>query len=113
MPSQIELYEEICALSQRMVSAAQANDWTALVELEQRVASLRDELTAGGEKFSLSTPELLHKHGLIQQILKDDAEIRRHTEPWMERIRYLLGAQNQPKARRGRTTGGGRSSARR
>ena len=113
MPSQIELYEEICALSQRMVSAAQANDWTALVELEQRVASLRDELTVGGEKFSLSTAELLHKHGLIQQILKDDAEIRRHTEPWMERIRYLLGAQNKAKARRGRTAGSGGSSARR
>jgi flagellar protein FliT len=89
----IELYEEIRALSQRMVSAAQANDWTALVELEQTVAMLRDELADSGEKFSLSTPEMLRKHGLIQQILRDDAEIRRHTEPWMERLRHLLDAR--------------------
>lgn len=89
----IELYEEIRALSQRMVSAAQANDWASLIELEQLVATLRDELTDSGEKFSLSTPEMLRKHGLIQQILRDDAEIRRHTEPWMERLRHLLDAR--------------------
>jgi flagellar protein FliT len=89
----IALYEEIRALSQRMVSAAQANDWAALIELEQLVATLRDELTDSGEKFSLSTPEMLRKHGLIQQILRDDAEIRRHTEPWMERLRHLLDAR--------------------
>jgi len=99
MPTQIDLYEEICALSQRMVEAAQTNDWEGLVELEHRVAALRDELIASGETFSLSTPELLHKHGLIQQILKDDAEIRRHTEPWMERIRQYLGAPNRSQAR--------------
>lgn len=89
----IALYEEIRALSQRMVGAAQANDWATLVELEQLVATLRDELADSGEKFSLSTPELLRKHGLIQQILRDDAEIRRHTEPWMERLRHLLDAR--------------------
>lgn len=95
MPTQIDLYEEICALSQRMVNAAQANDWNSLVELEHRVAVLRNELITSDESLSLSTPELLHKHGLIQQILEDDAEIRRHTEPWMERVRQFLGAQNR------------------
>ena len=30
---------------------------------------------------------------LIQQILRDDAEIRRHTEPWMEGLRHLLDAR--------------------
>ncbi len=94
MPTPIDLYEEICALSQRMVNAARANDWNSLVELEHRVAVLRDELMANDENLSLSMSELLHKHGLIQQILEDDAEIRRHTEPWMERVRQFLGAQN-------------------
>jgi flagellar protein FliT len=28
---------------------------------------------------------------LIERILDDDAEIRRHTEPWMEHVRHLLG----------------------
>lgn len=98
MPTPINLYEQICTLSQHMVTAARANDWPGLVELERRVATLRDELISNGAAFSPSTPELLHKHGLIQQILKDDAEIRRHTEPWMERISQYLGVQNRPTA---------------
>jgi flagellar protein FliT len=116
MPTSIlQLYEAIRALSQRMVGAAQANDWETLVELEHMVAALRDELVASGEHFTLSTAELLRKHGLIQQILRDDAEIRRHTEPWMERLRHLLGEQPLParpahgtKTRRNRTHGGQR-----
>ncbi len=76
-----------------MVNAAQANDWDRLVELERRVATLRNELIASDASLALSTPELLHKQGLIQQILEDDAEIRRHTEPWMERVRHFLGTQ--------------------
>lgn len=93
MKTQIKLYEEISTLSQHMVNAAQANNWDRLVELECRVAALRNKLIANDASLALSTPELLHKQGLIQQILEDDAEIRRHTEPWMERVRQFLGEQ--------------------
>ena len=44
MPSQISLYEEMGALSARMVAAARANDWDALVVLEHSVAVLREAL---------------------------------------------------------------------
>lgn len=93
MKTQIKLYEEISTLSQSMVNAAQANNWDRLVELERRVAVLRNQLIASDTNLALSTPELLHKQSLIQQILEDDAEIRRHTEPWMERVRQFLGSQ--------------------
>lgn len=93
MTTQIKLYEKISTLSQRMVDAAQANNWDRLVALERRVAALRNELIASDASLALSTPELLHKQSLIQQILEDDAEIRRHTEPWMERVRHFLGTQ--------------------
>ena len=83
MPSQIDTYKEICALSARMVEAARANDWDQLVSLERNVASLRDGLLGNDDNASLSNQELDLKHGLIQRILDDDAEIRRHTEPWM------------------------------
>lgn len=92
MPAQINTYEEICALSARMVEAARANDWEQLVELEQRVAALRDVL-ANEDNTSLTLPELNLKHGLIQRILDDDAEIRRYTEPRMEQMRRFLGAR--------------------
>ena len=98
MKTHIKLYEEISTLSQHMVSAAQANNWARLVELECRVAALRKKLIASDDSLALSTPELLHKQSLIQQILEDDAEIRRHTEPWMERVRHFLGSQKHHSA---------------
>lgn len=95
MPSQIDTYKQICAISAQMVEAARANDWDQLVDLERNVASLRDELAHEEDlNASLSTQELDLKHGLIQRILDDDAEIRLHTEPWMEQVRRFLGGRS-------------------
>ncbi len=106
MPSQINTYKKICALSARMVEAARANDWEQLVELERNVATLRDSLIEEDDNASLSLPEVDLKHGLIQRILDDDAEIRRHTEPWMEQVRRFLGGRSS-RERVERTYGSG------
>lgn len=92
MAAQIEIYEQMCALSTRMVEAAKDNDWEALVALEGSVSSLRDTLLANEDSGSLSATERDQKAALIQRILEDDAEIRRHTEPWMEHLRQYLGS---------------------
>lgn len=94
MSSQIEIFQEMCALSAKMVAAAQAHDWDRLVTLEQSVSSLRDTLAAEGGNAQLRPTEQNLKAALIQRILDDDAEIRRHTEPWMEHVRQFLGANN-------------------
>jgi flagellar protein FliT len=91
MPSQIEIYQEMSALSGRMVEAAQAHDWEQLVTLEDSVAALRDMLMAEDDNAGLAPVERSLKAALIQRILDDDAEIRRHTEPWMEHVRRFLG----------------------
>lgn len=93
MPSQIDLYEEIGTLSSRMVAAAQANDWDSLIELERNVAALRDTLLTADD--TVATTDAERKRILIQQILRDDAEVRRHTEPWMEHVRQFLGTANR------------------
>ncbi len=87
--SQILLYEEMNALSTRMAMAARAKDWEALSTLARSVAALRDSLPENDD--SLSEAELQKKAILIQRILDDDAEIRRHTEPWMENVCRFLG----------------------
>lgn len=98
MPSQIELFEEISALSAQMVAAAQANDWEHLVTLERSVAALREELMADPDpNTGLSPAQIELKKALIQRILDDDAEIRRHTEPWMEHVRKFLGGTTKRK----------------
>lgn len=95
MSLQLEIYREMHALSQRMVEAARAQDWDRLLSLERAVASLRDKLMAESQEEG-SASEAEEKRRLIRAILADDAEIRRHTEPWMEQVRrYLTGRVNQ------------------
>ena len=91
MPSQIELYEAMSLLSSRMVAAARASDWDSLIELERRIAGLRNTLMTAPDDSSAPATDLAGKRALIQRILEDDAEVRRHTEPWMERLRQFLG----------------------
>lgn len=91
MPSQIELYEAMSLLSSRMVAAARGSDWDSLIELERRIAGLRNTLMAVPEDSNAPATDSAHKRALIQRILEDDAEVRRHTEPWMERLRQFLG----------------------
>jgi len=93
MPSQIAMYQDMCALSAKMVAAARARDWDSLIGLEHAVAALRDRLVDIDDNAGLSVEELGLKADLIRRILDDDAEIRRHTEPWMERVRQFLGEQ--------------------
>lgn len=94
MPSQIEMYQDMSALSAQMVDAATANDWDRLISLEQAVAALRDTLMtmeATNNNAGLSDGDINLKAALIRRILDDDAEVRRHTEPWMEQVRQFLG----------------------
>jgi len=91
MPFQIELYEEMSLLSSRMVDAARAGAWDSLIELERGVSGLRKTLMATPEDGDTPATDLGRKRSLIQRILEDDAEIRRHTEPWMEHVRQFLG----------------------
>jgi flagellar protein FliT len=91
MPVQIDLYEQMSALSAQMVEAAQANDWGGLIVLEKSVSALRDILLAEDDNGPPAAGEVDLKRVLIQRILDDDAEIRRHTEPWMEHLCLFLG----------------------
>lgn len=99
MPSQIELYEELSLLSARMVEAARASDWESLIALEQNISVLREMLMMApelnGEPSGALNVDPGRKRSLIQRILDDDAEIRSHTEPWVERLRLLLGGGQQ------------------
>ena len=95
MPTQIEIDEEMSALSMRMVEAAHAHDWERLVGLEKSVTALRSKLPKEEDNAALSQSELNHKRELIQGILENDANVRTCTEPWMEQLRKFLGNGNR------------------
>lgn len=88
--SQIAIFEQMSALSAKMVEAARTKNWDDLVSLEASVVTLREALKAEPDA-SLPPEQTALKATLIQRILDDDAEVRRHTEPWMEHVRQFLG----------------------
>ncbi len=91
MSRQIDLYQEMGRVSAAMVAAARDGDWERLIELERGVARMRETLISMPDDALISRSDLQQKRQLIERILDDDAEIRRHTEPWMEHVRHLLG----------------------
>lgn len=98
--NEIRIYESMSEVSARMVEAARANDWDRLAALERDVASMRDTLATPRSTgaLPLSVEERSRKLRLIHRILDDDAEIRRHTEPWMEHVSAYLGRNSRARA---------------
>lgn len=87
----LAMYETMNTISARMVEAARASDWDRLVALEKDCAGLSRELGTGDGPQPVAGAERERKIALIRQILANDAEVRRYTEPWMEQVRQFLG----------------------
>ncbi|MCL2655858.1 MAG: flagellar protein FliT [Betaproteobacteria bacterium] len=98
----VALYERMSELSATMAEAARANDWDHLSNLELEIRQIRDKLQmlepAEGPAIPLSGTDRQRKMELIKQILQDDREVRRHTEPWMESVRAMLGGNARGRA---------------
>ena len=111
MSASILLYEAMNTLSSEMVEAARDTNWDRLSQLESRLAALREQLMSAESPRSRQrqsiqdeNPQMAdlrqRKIALIQTILANDREIRRHTEPWMASVRELLaGSARQDKLR--------------
>lgn len=87
-------YRSISNITGEMAGAARAGEWDKLTALEQHCATLVAQFEAvGAVRMTSRLPSevLRQKVELIHKILADDAEIRRHAEPWMERVQKLLG----------------------
>ena len=84
-------FESIATLTGEMCKAARAGEWDKLALLEARCAAVVAVLQAASP---IQFPPHLQrrKAKLIQKIMADDAEIRRYTEPWMEKVKTFLGS---------------------
>lgn len=90
--STLTLYETMSDISGQMAEAARACDWDRLVALEAKCTSLTGNLAANEVSMPVPAELRARKVQLIHKILADDAEVRRHTEPWMEQVKQFLGA---------------------
>jgi len=90
-PAQVmAAYESIAGITAGMCVAAQSANWKQLTALEKDCAGLVAQLQNSQQTAALSQAQQRRKFELLRKILADDAEIRRHTEPWMENLKSLI-----------------------
>jgi flagellar protein FliT len=83
-------YEHIALVMGRMRVAAQGAHWDLLRSLESDCSALVASLRLDTVGEALTPQQEERKYDLVRQLLADDAEIRRHTEPWMEQLKTLM-----------------------
>jgi flagellar protein FliT len=86
----LSYYESIAAASARMLRAAQRSDWDSLIAQEKICAALIEKLRAADANRRLHDGNRQRKAAIIRQVLEEDAEIRRLTQPWLRRVEGLL-----------------------
>jgi flagellar protein FliT len=86
----LSYYEAVAAASAAMLRAARDSDWDALLEHEGACARQVEALRRADAQSRLSDRELERKAVIIRQVLADDAEIRRLTQPWLRKLEELL-----------------------
>jgi len=88
-------YEEIAALTRRMLEAARHSEWDRLVELERDCGCHFARLLDGSTVQPDDETYRNRKAALIRGILDDDAEIRLLVEPWLAQLSQLIGSTQQ------------------
>jgi flagellar protein FliT len=85
-------YDSLSRTTGHMLAAAQHGDWERLVCLEKDCADLVARLSSLERDDPLPETLRSRKAALIRKVLADDAAIRNITEPWMQRLETMLGA---------------------
>ncbi|TSE36215.1 flagellar protein FliT [Tepidimonas charontis] len=79
----LDFYRALQDVSERMLQAAEQDDWDRVVEMEEACAVLIEQLRAQGEA-ALSPEQRAEKHRIMLAILRHDARIRALAEPWLD-----------------------------
>jgi flagellar protein FliT len=87
----IDYYKAIEDSSQRMLEAARTQDLDAVVRYEGVCAVLIEQLRERARTEQLRPEERSEKARIMQRILRNDAEIRQLTEPWLTQLDELVG----------------------
>lgn len=91
--SLLDYYKAIENASQRMLEAAQTENWDQIVHLEGTCAVLIAQLRHKSRSLSLAPDERKEKTRIMQRILRADAEIRCLAEPWLYDLEQLMDSK--------------------
>ncbi len=88
-------YESLSALTGQMREAAVQGEWDKLVSIEQQCSQQVAAMSPVDSSAKLDESARQRKIQLIRKILADDAEIRNHTEVWMEQLQRIMQSNRQ------------------
>jgi len=86
----MDCYRAIEAASQQMLEAARMADWNEVVRYEGACAVLIEQLRQRALTESMTPAERRDKTRIMQQILRNDAQVRLLIEPWVGELDKLL-----------------------
>lgn len=88
----IDYYLAIEDGSSKMLEAARTQDLDSVMRMEGVCAVLIEQLRYRARDEELAPEQRREKARIMQRILRNDAEIRQLTEPWIEDLDDMLGA---------------------
>lgn len=86
----IMTYKAILATTKKMLTVARNNQWDELIALEKECRILTEKLMDSNPEPILDEGLLQDKIKMIHEILGDDAQIKAITQPWMEKLQYMI-----------------------
>ncbi|ALX95615.1 MULTISPECIES: flagella biosynthesis regulatory protein FliT [Serratia] len=91
-------YQKIHSLSEQMITLAQAGQWDALIEMEITYVQAVEKTAqlAGIPEPSSSLQDILR--GKLQQILKNETEVKRLMQRRMDELTVLIGQSTRQSA---------------
>jgi len=87
-------WDEVLALTDRMLDAARKSDWDGLVEFEQQRGRLLEDIRLHEADAVHAQQHRNRKRELLQVIMTRDDEIRLLTQDWMRELRDILASVN-------------------
>ncbi len=86
----IEYYRAIESTSSSMLESAKLGAWEAVLQSESACAILISQLRNHSQTHALSMEDRSEKRRIMLQILRNDAQIRSMTEPWLEDLDKVM-----------------------
>ncbi|MGD9943425.1 MAG: flagellar protein FliT [Burkholderiaceae bacterium] len=86
----LERYRQIERVTQRMLAAAQADDWERVRCCEQEVQALADLLGDAAQHQLRDAAERRERLQILRRVLQLDGTIRSLAQPWQGRLDALL-----------------------
>jgi flagellar protein FliT len=89
-PGLIAYYERIADASHSMLEAAYAGDWVRFEQIADQCQGLIAALRDASANAALGEQDRQRRLVLLREILRDDARIRAHAEPWLRDLDEFL-----------------------